>query len=125
LIRWHIESIDHMEMLLLLHRSVPRAWTIEEIARELHLPTRATVQCMEALVRGQLAAAESCAGAAVSARAAPAYRFAPGADSLSRAVDALAVEYEERPVALVTAVRSRPSVVLQSFADAFRVRRKP
>jgi hypothetical protein len=53
------------------------------------------------------------------------FRFAPRTDALANGVELLAREYEERPVALVTAVRSRPSVVLQSFADAFRVKRKP
>lgn len=121
LIRWNLESIDHMEMLVLLHRSAPRAWSLDELAHALHLPARTTAQCMESLVRGELAAVarESTGTAPV-----PDYRYAPATDALSRAVDMLAREYDERPVALVTAVRSRPSVVLQSFADAFRVRRR-
>ena len=121
LIRWNLESIDHMEMLVLLHRSAPRAWSLDELAHELHLPARTTAQCMESLARGQLA---SVAREAPGPATAPYYRYAPATDALSRAVDMLAREYDERPVALVTAVRSRPSVVLQSFADAFRVRRR-
>lgn len=129
LIRWNIESIDHMEMLLLLHRSAPRAWSLDELAHELHLPARTTAQCMESLVRGELAVvAREAADSATDPETDPAmaryYGYGPATDALSRAVDMLAREYDERPVALVTAVRSRPSVVLQSFADAFRVRRR-
>jgi hypothetical protein len=59
-----------------------------------------------------------------------AYRYAPADDAARRAVDALAEMYQTKPVTLIRAIYSRPATptkpatAVQSFADAFRLRRE-
>ena len=51
------------------------------------------------------------------------YRYEPATPALRRAVELLAIAYNERPVTLVRAIYDRPSAI-QSFADAFRIRKE-
>ena len=51
-----IDSVPHLEALLLLWRSRPRAWTEEQIGKRLYLENGAASEVMEGLVRHGLVA---------------------------------------------------------------------
>jgi len=116
LIARHVPTMEHVEVLLLLARA-PEQWrTVEEIRGELRLPPTA-------LPARTVAALEVSGLVESDARTPVAYRYAPSTAALRRAVELLAIAYNERPVTLVRLIYERPSAV-QSFADAFKLRKE-
>lgn len=111
LIERHLISMDYVEVLLRLRRDADRTWRSEEIASELRIEPRTAEQALHDF---------SVAGLARDDRGA--YAYAPRSDSERKAVDGLAVMYNERPVTLVRALYDRPAQALRSFSDAFRIR---
>ena len=112
----HVESVLQLELLLLLHAQAPRAWTADELARELRIDP--------AWASGQLA---SLAGADVLAATQsnpPAYRYEPRTPPLDAAVRGLAREYANRRVTIIGLIFSKPIDKIRSFADAFRFRKE-
>jgi hypothetical protein len=112
LIRQSLESIDHVEILLFLRAS--GQWTtVDDLAARHHLSARVVADCLRDLETARLVEGN---GSAWRLAALPAERRA--------ALEQLALAYDERPLLLVRALRGRPSSVLHSFADSFRLRRK-
>ena len=108
-------SMEEVEILLLL-AGVPDALAAGEIRERLRMPP--SLQPMASLARlidNDLICEER-------GESEPLYRYAPARPELRRAVDLLAIAYNQRPVTLVRLVYHRPSAA-QSFADAFRVRK--
>jgi hypothetical protein len=111
LIDRHLISMDYVEVLLRLRRDGERAWRSEELASELRIEAARAAQALHDLAAAGLARA-----------AGNRYLYAPRSDSDRKAVDGLAVMYNERPVTLVRAIYDRPARALRSFSDAFRIR---
>ena len=111
----HLHTMEQVEALLLLARSGDRSLSADEVRTGLRL--EATADLSRTLAR-----LESSGLVAVEAGAPPRYRYAPSSVESRTAVELLAVAYNERPVTLVRMIYDRPSPV-QSFADAFRVRK--
>jgi len=111
----HAPSMEHVEVLLLLARDPSRALAVEDVRAALRLPgTALPPKTFAALEDGGLIERD--------ASTPPAWRYAPANAALRRAVELLAIAYNERPVTLIRVIYERPSPV-QSFADAFRIRR--
>lgn len=87
----------------------------DDIARELRIEPAPVLAALDHFVSCHLAKKDSSA--------LNTYHFAPGSTELADAVKALAVAYNTRPVTLVKAIYARPSAI-QSFADAFRLRKQ-
>ena len=117
LVAHHLDSMEQAEVLLLLRKHADRSWTPEAAAAELRIDPGSVAQRLGRLEAGGLAAREAGGGGG--------YRYAPRTAALGSAVDELAVAYNERPVTLVRLIYSRPQApsALQSFADAFRIRK--
>ena len=111
LIDRHLISMDYVEVLLRLRREEERAWRPQEIAIELKIDVKTAEQALHDLEAAGLASGQDGA-----------YRYAPREERERRAVDGLAVMYNERPVTLVRALYDRPAQALRSFSDAFRLR---
>jgi hypothetical protein len=116
LVARHVTTMEQVEVLLLLARAPDRWRDAEEIRAELRLPAAA-------LGAKTLAGLEGARLVESDGGTPPRYRYAPATPELRRAVDLLAISYNERPVTLVRMVYDRPSAV-QSFADAFRLRKE-
>lgn len=107
--------MEEVEVLLLL-ASDPAALTAVEIRERLRLtPSALPMTSVARLVANGLVAEEPNEGATR-------YRYAPARLELRRAVEQLAVAYNQFPVTLVRLVYHRPSPA-QSFADEFRLRK--
>ena len=113
----HIESIEKLEVLLLLRNQPSRAWSAASVAQELRI--------MEASATGRLE--DLCARSLVACEGGtpPTYRFAPRLSEDSQAVTELASTYEQRRVSVISFIFSRPTDRLKSFADAFRLKKGP
>lgn len=117
LIASHLASMDHVEVLLLLHRSAPAAVTQVDAARETRRPVELLTTVMADLVNSGLASRAPGPGGDDS------FSYAPQSESLRHDVDELVAVYNERPVTLIRAVYDRPPESVKSFADAFRLRK--
>lgn len=110
-----LPTMVHVELLLLLHRTAPSAWSVGAATAELRgNPT---------LVEAALLELE---GARLAARVAgatpPEWRLDPSDDESLAATARLRDLYDRRPVTLVKALYNRPPSAPQAFADAFRLR---
>ena len=112
----HLDGVEMMEVLLLLHRQPERWWTAETVAGELGTPRSSAERCLEALASGRF----------LDARLAHAvlFRFSPVDPELEEGVRQLAAAYAEQRFALISLVSSNRLAGLRSFADAFRIRRR-
>jgi hypothetical protein len=111
----HIESLAQLETLLVLERDPQRQWTTDELARELYITAEMCRGICADLVNRRLVA---------SGDSPDRYRYAPADPSVDMLVGELAQLYRERRVAVITAIYSGPVNKVQTFADAFRLRRE-
>jgi hypothetical protein len=110
----HIDSVAHLELLLLLYGDKDREWSADGIARELRVE------------RGwAVARLKEFAASGIARESAPqTYRYAPRNDKLHAAVQAVTNAYAERRVAVIDFIYAKPLANLRVFAESFRIRRK-
>jgi hypothetical protein len=117
LIRAAIPTIDALEVLVFLAQRPERAWPVAEIV----------AACEHAGVtdrRARESLAELGAAGMVAAEA-HAYRLVPPQGALETALRDLVRAYRERPVTLIRTVYTiAEHERIQSFADAFRLKKK-
>lgn len=106
-----VTSIEHAEVLLLLHRSPDTGWAVGAIAQQLDLPPD-LVQSRIHDLRKQGLVAEGSTGA---------YRFAAREGEPARLVRELGDCYREQRVQVVNAIFSAKLTRLRNFAEAFRL----
>ena len=117
LIAEHIDSVEQLEILLLLHKDSARAWSAEAVARELRVsPISAGDRLKELMRAGILVRVEGVGSGAE-------YRYAPDSPKLAEAVNGLASAYTERRVTVINLIFSKPVDKIRTFADAFRLRK--
>lgn len=112
-----LESVEHVDILLLLATTAPRTWSVQEIAAELRLDNGAVARRV-----GDLTTAELLSRHSTEQGREERYAFSPDSVATRRAVDALHELYQLRPATVLRAIYDRPRVIAQSFADAFRVK---
>ncbi len=115
-IRDHISDVDAVELLLLLARNSERSYDIPTLTRELR-PSVVPEPAMRkelAGFHGRGLLTETKEGA---------FRYAPVSSELDGIVRALAKVYNERPVTLVRTIYALKDEKIQSFADAFRIKK--
>lgn len=107
----HIDSLEQLEILLLLHRDRNRRWTANDVAAELRTASESASERLVDLERRGFAK-----------HTAAAYQFDASPD-LDRAVAELATTYPVRRVSIINFIFSKPTDKMKSFADAFRLRK--
>lgn len=116
LVSSHLASMDHLEILLLLHGAAPDALSVKDMIQKTGRPGDLVHAAVTDLVAsGLLAQSEPDLEAGVVS-------FNPRSDEMRSAVSELATMYNERPVTLIRAIYDRPAEPVVSFAEAFRVR---
>ena len=106
-----IPTVSHLEALLLL-RSTPAAWTLEELSSRLYVPDIAALKLVEDLQARGLAVV-------LGERA----QYLPRSDRLAAAVDELASTYSRRLIEITQLIHSANEKKARRFADAFIMRR--
>jgi hypothetical protein len=107
-----IDTIPHLEALLLLWNSRPKVWTIVDMANGLFLAPEAAKEILGDLVRQRLIIAVP--GRSDSFR----YESQPDKDRLIGAVDST---YRHELIRITRMIHSKPSAAVRAFARAFRV----
>ncbi len=108
-----VDSVEQLEILLLLHRHPERAWNAESLARELRISAFSGGERLEDLMRAGLLARVD--GSAHD------FRYAPETPALDESVSGLATAYAKRRVTVINLIFSKPIDKIRTFADAFRL----
>jgi hypothetical protein len=106
-----IDSVPHLEALLLLWNTRPRRWTNDELARYLYIPSDRTRQIMRELQQRDLVVCESDACL---------YNASETRDPLMAAVDHT---WRRELVRLSNMIHSKASPAVREFARAFRFKK--
>jgi DNA-binding IclR family transcriptional regulator len=110
----NIESVEQLEVLLLLWRTPERGWTSDEVATAVYSHPSSVIRRL-AMLYGQGLLREREPGC---------YQYAPRTADLHDTVTRLEHIYRERRVAVITLIASKPMENVRAFSDAFRIRRK-
>jgi DNA-binding MarR family transcriptional regulator len=110
----NVESVEQLEVLLLLWRAPERGWSPEEVATAVYSHPSSVVRRL-AMLLGQGLLREREPGH---------YQYAPRTADLHDTVTRLDHTYRERRVAVVTLIASKPIENVRAFSDAFRIRRQ-
>jgi hypothetical protein len=110
----NIDSVEQLEVLLLLWRTPERGWTSEEVATAVYSHPTSVVRRL-AMLLGQELLREREPGC---------YQYAPRTAEVHETVTRLDHIYRERRVAVITLIASKPIENVRAFSDAFRIRRK-
>jgi DNA-binding IclR family transcriptional regulator len=112
----YIDSIEQLEILLLVRASPAEEWTPEAVARALYSNAASTARRLQTLhTQGLVTAGDPPT---------PRYRYQPAKPELHATIARLADAYRERRVAVTTLVASKPMENVRAFSDAFRLRKK-
>lgn len=111
----HFDSVPHLEALLQIWNSRPKAWTDAELAARLYLNPAAARSIMADLARHGLLT--------VGPNAAEGYCYA-SALATDRLVEAVAGAYRADLIRISNAIHSKASAGVREFARAFRFMRK-
>jgi hypothetical protein len=112
----YVNSIEYLEILLLLADDPERRFTAEEVAQEIYAVNVSASRRLEKMVADRLVEATE--------KSARSYRFAPADQQMRTLVAQVAQTYRERRVAVITLIASRPMENVRAFADAFRLGKK-
>jgi hypothetical protein len=121
-LREHIESYEHLEILLLFQAHPEKSWSSNSVAAELHVPGTIAEEALRFLCR------EALLGVEVGARAIR-FKYAPRSPELAAQVKGLLRAYSEQRIEIMTlmtanAVERLRTSALRKFSDSFLLGRK-
>jgi len=112
-IRDHVDTIETLEILLLLQRGPDTYWTGSAIDSHIGMKEGTADKRLQGLVRSGLVARGTSGG----------YRFMPQKEEQRELVSMLATAYGERRASVVNTVFSENLARLRAFSDAFKVKK--
>ncbi len=114
-IKEKIDTVPHLEALLLLWDTRPGVWRVEDVARRIYVSPEAARDLLRELAdSGIIAAAPGVLNAYVCDPT-------PEWNRLIALVDAL---YKRKIVAVSRMIHAKPSAAVRQFADAFRLTKR-
>ena len=112
----NVESLAQLEALLLLQNEPQRHWTVEALSKALYITTDTAAALLADLsTRGFATLVDNTSGE---------FAYRPASAASRELVERLGKLYGERRVAVITQIYSKPVNKVQTFADAFRLRRE-
>ncbi|MFL5345254.1 MAG: hypothetical protein ACJ8AT_10695 [Hyalangium sp.] len=111
----HIDSIEKLEVLLLLRARPDREWSAREVSQELRITESSATARLEDLTARRLLGK--------AAGSAPVYRYAPASADDDQDVGELQATYSTRRVSVISFIFSKPLDKVRGFAEAFRLKR--
>jgi hypothetical protein len=108
-----IQSVEQLEVLLLLRGAADKWWTAAEVARALVSQVESAENWLERMARSGLLEADG-----------DRYRYAPHTRAVDETVDRLADSFAKYRVTVISLIFSKPSEHVSVFSDAFRIRRQ-
>lgn len=111
-----VESIPHLEALLLLRGNPAVEWDAGGITRRLYITDKVAQELLAKLREAGFIAASS--------DDIPLYRYSPASTAMERLVDRLADVYKANLVAVTTLIHDKSGQQVRKFADAFKLRKE-
>lgn len=111
----HIDSVEQVEILLLLYQQQERTWSAEAVARELRIAPLSAGDRLEGMLRIGLLTRQTTSPEE--------YRYAPRDSRLEEAVSGLAEGYTRRRVTIINLIYAKPIDKIRTFSDAFRIKK--
>jgi predicted ArsR family transcriptional regulator len=105
-----IESVPHLEALLLIRNSRPREWTVADLSKRLYISREGVRILLDDLIRRKLLLVDS-------AHSTYYYAISDERDQLIGLVDET---YRRQVVRVSQLIHSKPSAAVRDFARAFR-----
>lgn len=113
MIRKRVTSMDHVEVIVRLRTAADTGMTEPQLRDATRLDAPQLERALQDLARGNIIRLNE-----TNSR----YLYQPRSDNDRAAVESLVQLYHQRPVTLVKLIYSMPSLAIESFADAFRLR---
>lgn len=107
----HIDSVPHLEALLLLWETAPQSWTAEALAQRIYVPAGAAALVMADLVAKGWVSEQDAS-----------HTFIAGNPDQTR-IERLARSYRGNLLSVARAIHAKPTSALLDFARAFRLRK--
>jgi DNA-binding MarR family transcriptional regulator len=115
-IRKSIDSVPHLEALMLLWNSRPAGWTPEELATRLYIPSEQVKHLLRDLVRLQLI---------TQSQASPQkYSYSSESEDQNELMRQVDAAYRRDLVRISTMIHSKASSSVREFARAFRFKKE-
>jgi sugar-specific transcriptional regulator TrmB len=110
-----IDSVPHLEALILLWNSRPVGWTAEELSSRLYLPPERAAEVLRDLQRLEIA--QEIPGTP------PKYSYFPRSNEQDELLHQIDVAYRRDLVRISTMIHEKASSPIREFARAFRIRK--
>ena len=108
-----IETVPHLEALLLIWNSRPQPWTVENLALRLYVPGESARALVEDLVRRSLVA--------LVPGSPEGYRYQSESKEKDSLLASVEDTYRRELVRVSRMIHSKPSAAVRAFARAFRI----
>lgn len=108
-----IDSVAHLEVLLMLLTNPEKKFSAEEVSRELRSNVHSAENQLEQLTNKGLLRKQEPRH----------YQYAPSSDEKDQKVKELHDIYRKMPVAVVTCIYEKPQDKLKDFSDAFKLKK--
>jgi hypothetical protein len=112
----HLDSVPHLETLILFWNSRPVGWTEEELASRLYVPPEQVTEVLRDLVRLQIIQEQP--GSPVK------YSYFPRSEEQNELMRLVDTVYRRDLVRISTMIHSKASSAVREFARAFRFRKE-
>ncbi|GEL73103.1 hypothetical protein [Myxococcus virescens] len=107
----HIDSLEKLEVLLLLRAHADREWTASAVSLELRITDASAASRLEDLTNRHMLVSDGASP--------PSYRYSPESSEDVQAVTELAAVYGAKRVSVISFIFSRPLDKVRGFAEAF------
>jgi predicted transcriptional regulator len=110
-----IDSVPHLEALLLLVNNQPKAWSVDEMARSLYVRSEVASKILESLVQRRLIS--------VNPDDASKYSYSPNDDEKNKLMVNVDAVYRKELTRISSLIHSKASAGVLDFARAFRFKK--
>lgn len=107
-----IDSVTHLEVLLMLYQNPEKNWDVESVRKEMRSSFSSASQQLASLTEKGLISFNG-----------DNYSYKPFSLELDNKVKKLHQLYHDMPVAVVTCIYERPAEKLKNFSDAFKIKK--
>ena len=110
-----IDSVPHLEALLLLFNSQPKPWSTEEMANSLYVRGETAAKILDSLVQRNLIARDS--------KTPDLYIYSMEEEDRNTLLEAVDAIYRKEIVRVSSMIHSKGSAGMRDFARAFRIKK--
>lgn len=110
-----LDSVPHLEAVILLWNSRPVGWTAEELASRLYVPTERTSEIVQDLIRQQFVQQ--------SPGPPPRFSYLPRSEEQNEWMFRVDTAYRREIVRISTMLHTKASASVREFARAFRFKK--